>query len=1512
MARAACVAAAMLMSAAAPAQAQVSGDNEDGVWKTDPSVRRDAGRGAFVPGQVIVKFRDDATVRVSRPNGRFQSVSATGVDQLLRRYGATDMARLVSNVQRKDDGVRRTATAPDGSTIQERDLGQIYLVRLDTTGTDFTQQLVRQLNLLPEVEYAEPNYVFHIDVAATPVSSSYDDPLAIQQWGLRAINMPKLWQEEKADATRPVIAILDTGCDITHPDLAANIWTNAVEAAGSAYADDDDNGCVDDIHGYNFVDCNSDLTDNNGHGTHCAGIAAAVGGNGIGIVGANPDAYILPVKVLSDNGEGDVATIVRGISYAIAQKANVVSMSFSSNINSQAMRDAVDNLVTNHIIAVAAAGNDRVDFHAAFGEGERYPAGYAEVVGVMAADGFGHLASFSNSDTKCQWPDKHYTVLAPGVDILSTMPGGSYRKLSGTSMAAPLVAGALSRVLQVKGYDYARDLALIGDTYFATNSLNDLLDIYRLSQYTDDNRELKPTFSASVENLDADGDGIIDAGETVDVYPVVGTTRGRINSMSAITATPVEPITLERGRNYSEEVLSKIQELNTMPSEYYDIETATVEFGQSISTGGDAMKGLNPIVVHLHDDAPQGKNVRLKFTATFNGSVRQEQEVAFGVQNTMELSGRILRDTILPAVKIIAKDCAIMPGVTVTLSDGTDLSGEILNYGTIVANSGSVLDCGGGGYDIQGRQIINGGATCRLHNNTSLYDNNGDPEAYFLFSDPGSPYSHGLVDDTMRVTPKPGAVIEGMLVVHGADVFKGEEDNPITVHGSVVFVLDKDKPEWGNLNIDGDAWFCSTYYEACADHVDTKYPFFTMSDDITISGYTYLTNVNSAQGSVDRKDGSSWSVNYGLLDYCASSDKTCKVCGKQLSVYERKLDEGTDDEFTYLYYYNDGADLTSTSILFENRNIDHIKQVTSYDNWLRDGEYVPVDLGRDESNIYSHCNIKTDPNRYESLYGVFVNSNMIGDDFRTDRGGDPNDQWGGLGHISGCNHPPYWFHGPSLYGNPFDADDRTFTIRSYCGTSNLDFINKNTTRNAWAKNWKYTAIADGADRPSPTAPGNLWYILVDGYNAFDQYDEMPPLGVGTHKVDVFFSTAMDTTVTPAVTLGRRYPYSQTECDTTGTWNSDGTAYSTTLTLGGKSNLDGINYLRVADAKDKDGMTIMPEVFEDSGNQRFKVNIQVAEAMSTNLVARAGLGAVNLTWETDSADFHDLMGYNVYRFATDHPTDTVQVNTKLILPDATTYDDYDVMPDSTYSYFIREQGTDFREFDVSNVVSVTPLPASLGDANGSGEVDVVDVVTTVNYSIGDRPKPFLFDAADVNADKQIDVLDVVGIIGMILGQDGGSTASASAVATYSIEDGTVWVDCPVALAGVQVQLTMDERTEPTVASDLDGFEHASSWLTDNDYVFLAYSMGGLTLPAGRHALLHIGAAALSRLVLSDAQGHSVSLVGGSATGIDALTTTRMRTQKGIFSLDGRKVAGDASRFGSLPSGVYIVNGQKMVK
>lgn len=480
---------------------------------------------------------------------------------------------------------------------------------------------------------------------------------------------------------------------------------------------------------------------------------------------------------------------------------------------------------------------------------------------------------------------------------------------------------------------------------------------------------------------------------------------------------------------------------------------------------------------------------------------------------------------------------------------------------------------------------------------------------------------------------------------------------------------------------------------------------------------------------------------------------------------------------------------------------------------------------------------------------------------------------------------------------PYLGTSREDFVRPYC----FEFGNGTST-------YGTIDLSNILKEPVHEAHGILWKVVVDGKDAQDEFEEMDPLGVGTHKFEVYFNRAMNVNVNPTISYGVRRPFTQHEITGEGTWSADSTIYTINYTLTGRESADGLNRIYVRGAEDN-------EFFEcPYDSTRFNMIIQSAGSMATGFAAEAGLGRVNLTWNNDNNDFSDAMGFNVYRYTMVNDStssDTIRLNKQTLDVEATEYTDYAVVPGTTYYYYYKVLSTDLKEYDISNVVACTPKTSELGDANGSGEVDVADVVTTVNYAAGQDPKPFIFEAADMNTDKQIDILDVIGIIRKIISPAETASTSAMATATYTIEDGIVYVDCPVALAGVQVQLATDGKKSITATDDLNGFENTSAWLSDNDYIFLAYNMNGLTLTPGKHSLLNIGDAQISSIRLSDALGHNVEAVGKNVTKIEDITS-RMMTTKGVFNINGQKVAADASKLGKLPSGVYIVDGQKVVK
>ena len=232
--------------------------------------------------------------------------------------------------------------------------------------------------------------------------------------------------------------MIDTGVDYNHPDLAANIWTNPGEIAGDGI-DNDGNGYVDDVHGYDFINNDGNPMDDHGHGTHVAGTIGAVGNNGLGVAGINWNVQIMALKFLDATGSGSTSDAIEALNYAVANGAHDLSTTVRAAIRTRrALYDALSDAATPAMIFVAAAGNDGANND----QTPFYPAGYDldNIVTVAATDRNDQLASFSNYGATT------VDLAAPGVDILSTKPNSAYQTSSGTSMAAPHVAGVVALV----------------------------------------------------------------------------------------------------------------------------------------------------------------------------------------------------------------------------------------------------------------------------------------------------------------------------------------------------------------------------------------------------------------------------------------------------------------------------------------------------------------------------------------------------------------------------------------------------------------------------------------------------------------------------------------------------------------------------------------------------------------------------------------------------------------------------------------------------------------------------------------------------------------------------------------------------------------------------------------------------------------------------------------------------------------------------------------------------------
>lgn len=319
--------------------------------------------------------------------------------------------------------------------------------RSNRSTTQFLARLQNDASLEAFIEIAEPNYLYY-------ASSTPNDPDLSKLWGLAndgapdAVNQPgikgvdisaeRAW-DLATGSKSTVVAVIDTGIDFKHPDLKDQAWINTKELNGKPGVDDDGNGFIDDVYGYNFADNKGDATDDNGHGSHCSGTIGAKGNDGAGIVGVNWNVSLMAVKFLDKNGSGSLANAIKAVDYARMMGAKIMSNSWGGSGFSDLLKKAIEDAEKSDVLFVAAAGNNGSDND----KTPTYPANYESpnVLSVAAIDNRGALASFSNYGlTKVH-------VAAPGVQIVSSVLAGGYEPYSGTSMATPHVSGIAALLL---------------------------------------------------------------------------------------------------------------------------------------------------------------------------------------------------------------------------------------------------------------------------------------------------------------------------------------------------------------------------------------------------------------------------------------------------------------------------------------------------------------------------------------------------------------------------------------------------------------------------------------------------------------------------------------------------------------------------------------------------------------------------------------------------------------------------------------------------------------------------------------------------------------------------------------------------------------------------------------------------------------------------------------------------------------------------------------------------------
>lgn len=1108
----------LLGSSLLPAAAQVSNDNKYGVYQYEGSQSSQN----FVPGQVLVKFKDSHPVTVKRAQGIYQSTSSNSVTNVLAKYKVSSMEKLLPNEVAKPQSALRRAKTVSGETVTENNLDQIFHLKFDSENLDSVLMLVKELKTLDDVEYAEPNYYYYImgapnkmmdclptampmTTASEPASSDNiicgnpsQNAYYEQQWGITALNINKLWSKPIINSKRPVIAILDTGVDINHPDLKDNIWSNPREAEGETGYDDDGNGFVDDIHGWDFVYNYNEMDDNNSHGTHVAGIAAA-SDNTLGIVGANPQALIMAVKVMDDNGRGDLATIVKGINYAAQNGADVINLSLGSNMISTAMVEALENAYLTSTIVASAGNNGKEIYNKCYGL--NYPGAYYCVIGVQATKDVANntLADFSNYDpdgpifsrsdislnlSKAKDPTVlygiNYEVKAPGSDILSTVPGGGYASYNGTSMSAPLVAGAISALKMVKNITNAElvtDLAHFNcDFEQVYGQGRRVPDIYLAGMTIDDDVE---------GNKSPDGEA--DAGETLHIYP-----------------------TLLNGWGNSGNITMKL-EVDASNNTLVTIDNPEISFGYTLDAYAHS-KSKDPFVVHVSENLDN--EAQIKFTLTCRGENHNKTfEYYMSVKKMSKFGGLIDQDYTLTAGQTwhITKNIGIMKGATLTIEPGARLEFDegigLSSYGKLVANGTAGNPIVFTGYNDAVWAGINSHRSEDGHDFSTIYTNEDNSKYSFrkTTETPNKitdPYNNGQTwyyKDDQNIERKTFALRDYLYAAGYTNDFT-DKQNLLTDPSFLTPIVQKLLQDF------------KAYEQECESQYKTS-----------LDGeYQYSFN-------------NTWNVDFTFTLYDNPRDtiRYCKVSNcTYYSLSDEKpacmIDCDLSNVNGVCHFYLKRCNFTLSYELYSMYDDMYFEKTNFVNNWRtipRMSNHIINYSDLNYCNYFNNLSVvqKINDIDYSKLYSLGIDST------------EPV--------IDHSDNPSYLGSGKKELVSPYlwDADNGAATY------GKVDLSNMPT-------------------QPIADAHGILWKVVVNGKDCQDEAEGLGSIGVGTHTVELYFNRAMNKEKNPQVSFGLLKPYNQNQLEG-GNWNEEGTVYTMEMKLTGKEATNGLNRFFVYGAED---------------------------------------------------------------------------------------------------------------------------------------------------------------------------------------------------------------------------------------------------------------------------------------------------------------------------------------------------------
>jgi len=671
-------------------------------------IEKDAAGREYFADQVVIKVRDVLSPPGAAAQGR------SGGSESLRDLLARQKVLRIETVPGLSRRAARAALGPSSGTATAASAtdaltGETLVVDLGQHGD--VAGAIAELAANPEVEYAEPLFAYRLDFVP-------NDPELAQQWYLSNagqygladvdIDAPEAWDVNQGIATpvgggapfNPTVAVIDTGLDFTHPDLVNKVRVNPVETLGDLNGDgrpgvagfdddgdglidedsqgrqpgqggynndlvndDDENGYADDFRGWNFVAGNNNAQDDNGHGTHVAGIVGAQTDNAIGTAGVCPLCRIMPLRAFNFSGVGTSTNIAAAIRYAAANGAQVINMSFTGAASST-LQSAITQALPTAVL-VAAAGNDGTTSPGNL----NYPAAYEEVTGVGASDVTFNAGTSAYEPSVAPFSNlASADVFAPGVNIRSSFVGGGSISWSGTSMASPVVAGIAALMVAQNPPGTVTSNGTFGPSLYRGQLRNALQGFNANALVAVTTSPVPALELQGVTVSGGNGDAVADAGESPNLTLAIKNTWGNATGVVA-TVSSSDP--------------------------YVTVVDGNASIG-AISSQQTGQNGADPIVLQISASAPNNQEITIRVQATSaNGGNTIDEDVKIRVRRGIVLSGGIATNTTLLADTeyVVTGNLAIAQGVTLTIQPGATIrvagTAQILTDGAIIAEGTS-------------------------------------------------------------------------------------------------------------------------------------------------------------------------------------------------------------------------------------------------------------------------------------------------------------------------------------------------------------------------------------------------------------------------------------------------------------------------------------------------------------------------------------------------------------------------------------------------------------------------------------------------------------------------------------------------------------------------------------------------------------------------------------------------------------------------------------------------------